>query len=119
MEPAHDNQDQTASELPSRLSVDDVDVDFLPIIYDIIRGLEKDPHESSQKPSHSQDISQKVLELQKKLEVAKEQIKRLPGVEYSKEQQLDKLEALRTQLRLKRDLLLKYRTMCTFDIPKP
>lgn len=46
------------------------------------------------------------------------QIKRLPGVEYSKEQQLDKLEALRTQLKLKRDLLLKYRTMCTFDIPK-
>lgn len=36
--------------------------------------LEKDPHESSQKPSHSQDISQKVLELHKKLELAKEQV---------------------------------------------
>lgn len=118
MESSHDNQDQHTNDLPARLSVEDVDVDFLPIIYDIIRGLEKDPHESSQKPSHSQDISQKVLELHKKLEVAKEQIKRLPGVEYSKEQQLDKLEALRTQLKLKRDLLLKYRTMCTFDIPK-
>ncbi|XP_014276797.1 mediator of RNA polymerase II transcription subunit 9 [Halyomorpha halys] len=118
MESSHENQDQHANDLPARLSVEDVDVDFLPIIYDIIRGLEKDPHESSQKPSHSQDISQKVLELHKKLELAKEQIKRLPGVEYSKEQQLDKLEALRTQLKLKRDLLLKYRTMCTFDIPK-
>jgi mediator of RNA polymerase II transcription subunit 9 len=46
------------------------------------------------------------------------QIHRLPGVEYSKEEQLQKLETLRKQLQLKKDLLLKYRHMCTFDIPK-
>lgn len=46
------------------------------------------------------------------------QIKRLPGIEYSKEEQLQKLETLRKQLRLKRELLLKYRNTCTFEIPK-
>lgn len=119
METSNDNQEQAATETPSRLSVENVDVDFLPIIYDIIKGIERDPHDSTQKTSGgSQDISQKVIELHKKLELAKEQIKLLPGVEYSREQQLDKLEALRNQLRLKRELLLKYHTMCSFDIPK-
>jgi mediator of RNA polymerase II transcription subunit 9 len=46
------------------------------------------------------------------------QIRRLPGVEHSKEEQLQKLETLRKQLQLKKELLLKYRNMCTFDIPK-
>jgi len=46
------------------------------------------------------------------------QIRRLPGVEHSKEEQLHKLETLRKQLQLKKELLLKYRNMCTFDIPK-
>lgn len=46
------------------------------------------------------------------------QIRRLPGVEYSKEEQLEKLETLRKQLKLKRELLLKYRNMYTFDMPK-
>jgi mediator of RNA polymerase II transcription subunit 9 len=45
------------------------------------------------------------------------QVKRLPGVDLSREEQLKRLEFLRTQLRLKRELLLKYRTTCTFEIP--
>lgn len=45
-------------------------------------------------------------------------IGRLPGVEYSKEEQQQKLETLRKQLQLKKDLLRKYRNMCTFEIPK-
>jgi mediator of RNA polymerase II transcription subunit 9 len=35
------------------------------------------------------------------------QIRRLPGVEHSKEEQLQKLETLRKQLQLKKELLLK------------
>jgi mediator of RNA polymerase II transcription subunit 9 len=46
------------------------------------------------------------------------QIKRLPGIGLSKEEQLQKLEIFRKQLRLKRELLHKYRNMCTFDVPK-
>lgn len=47
------------------------------------------------------------------------QIRRLPGVEYSKEEQLEKLETLRKQLRLKRELLQKYRNMYLLDSLKP
>lgn len=43
------------------------------------------------------------------------QIRLLPGIEYSKEQQLSHLEALKTQLRLKQELLQKYRYMYPFE----
>ncbi|XP_063225769.1 mediator of RNA polymerase II transcription subunit 9 [Bacillus rossius redtenbacheri] len=102
----------------SELTVKDVDVDFLPLIYDIIRGVEKDPQDTTQKSRDSQDTSQKVLELNKKLDQARNQIRRLPGIEFSKEEQLKRLETLRKQLQLKKDLLLKYRHVCSFDIPK-
>lgn len=106
-------------------------------------SVEKDPHDTTQKAKESQDTSHKILELQKKLDSTRSQvkyykislfscadmfnitllyfflqIKRLPGIEYSKEEQLQKLETLRKQLRLKRELLLKYRNTCTFEIPK-
>ncbi|XP_021942262.1 mediator of RNA polymerase II transcription subunit 9 [Zootermopsis nevadensis] len=110
--------DQNGAVLSSQLTVDNVDVEFLPLIYEIIRCVERDPHDTSQKARESQDTSQKILELQRKLDQARNQIRKLPGVEYSKEEQLQKLETLRKQLQLKKDLLLKYRHMCTFDIPK-
>ncbi|KAJ8681188.1 hypothetical protein QAD02_016975 [Eretmocerus hayati] len=102
----------------TQFTVADLDIEILPIIYEIIRSVEKDPHDTSQKAKESQDISHKILELQKKLDSARAQIKKLPGIEYSKEEQLQKLEILKTQLRLKKELLLKYRNMCTFDAPK-
>ncbi|PSN44499.1 hypothetical protein C0J52_09060 [Blattella germanica] len=105
---AMDSGDQNGTTIPAQLTVDDVDVEFLPLIYEIIRSVERDPHDT-QKTRESQDTSQKVIELQKKLDQARSQIRRLPGVEYSKEEQLQKLETLRKQLQLKKDLLLKYR----------
>ncbi|KAF3424903.1 hypothetical protein E2986_06994 [Frieseomelitta varia] len=110
--------------LRSQFTVDDLDIEILPLIYEIIRSVEKDPHDTTQKAKESQDTSHKILELQKKLDSARAQIKqkyiikKLPGIEYSKEEQLQKLETLRKQLRLKRELLLKYRNMCTFEVPK-
>ncbi|XP_011862781.1 PREDICTED: mediator of RNA polymerase II transcription subunit 9 [Vollenhovia emeryi] len=104
--------------LRTQFTVDDLDVEILPLIYEIIRSIEKDPHDTSQKAKESQDTSHKILELQKKLDSTRSQIKRLPGIEYSKEEQLQKLETLRKQLRLKRELLLKYRNTCTFEVPK-
>lgn len=98
-----------------QLTVEELNIEILPTIYEIIRSIEKDPHDNAAKARESQDCSQKVLELQKKLEQARSQIKRLAGVEYSKEQQLVRLEALRTQLRLKQDLLRKYRHMYSFS----
>ncbi|KAK3924308.1 Mediator of RNA polymerase II transcription subunit 9 [Frankliniella fusca] len=103
---------------PSTWTVDDVDVEFLPLIYEIIRSLEKDPHDNAQKSRDSQDTTQKILELQRKLEKSREQIRKLPGIEYNTEEQLKQLDVLRNQLRLKRELLHKYRNMCSFEIPK-
>ncbi|XP_067010918.1 mediator of RNA polymerase II transcription subunit 9 isoform X2 [Anabrus simplex] len=110
--------EQNGQNTPAQLTVEQVDVDFLPLIYEIIRSVEKDPHDTTQKTRESQDTSQKVLELQKKFDEARNQIGRLPGVEYSKEEQLQKLETLRKQLQLKKELLRKYRNMCSFEIPK-
>lgn len=110
-------QEQSISEIPSTLTVNDIDVEFLPLIYEIIRSVDREPHDT-QKAGQSSDISQKVLELHKKFECARQQVRKLPGVEYSKEEQLEKLETLRKQLRLKRELVLKYRNMYSFDIPK-
>ncbi|XP_077280321.1 mediator complex subunit 9 [Temnothorax americanus] len=121
MFPTPDTMEAVESEDVSprtQFTVDDLDVEILPLIYEIIRSVEKDPHDTTQKAKESQDTSHKILELQKKLDSARLQIKRLPGIEYSKEEQLQKLETLRKQLRLKRELLLKYRNTCTFEIPK-
>ncbi|XP_065155967.1 mediator of RNA polymerase II transcription subunit 9 [Atheta coriaria] len=101
----------------TKLTVDDLNIEILPVIYEIIRGVEKDHHDNTVKVRESQDCSQKVLELQKRLEQTRTQIKQLPGIEFSKEQQLQHLESLKTQLKLKQELLQKYRYLA-FDIKR-
>ncbi|XP_063531312.1 mediator of RNA polymerase II transcription subunit 9 [Cydia strobilella] len=97
------------------LSVQEVDVDILPIVYEIIRSVERDFHDNSAKVRESQECSLKVLELQKKLDYARSQIRRLPGIEYNKQDQIKQFEVLRTQLQLKRELLQKYQNMCSIE----
>ncbi|XP_044731772.1 mediator of RNA polymerase II transcription subunit 9 [Chrysoperla carnea] len=99
----------------TQINIEELDFEILPVIYEIIRSVERDPHDNAAKARESQDCSQKVLELQKKLDQARAQIRRLPGIEFSREQQLQRLEALKTQLRLKQELLQKYRHMCSLD----
>ncbi|KAL7643979.1 UNVERIFIED_CONTAM: hypothetical protein RMT77_005992 [Armadillidium vulgare] len=89
------------------IAAEEVDVDFLPLIYQYLRCLEKDQNDLNR---ISVESSQKILEIQKKIDIAREQVQRLPGVEYSKEEQLQRLEALRKQLSLKKKLLLKYKS---------
>ena len=44
------------------------------------------------------------------------QVRKLPGIELSKEEQLQQIDSLRKQLTLKRDLLNKYRSLSnSFD----
>ncbi|XP_055532590.1 mediator of RNA polymerase II transcription subunit 9 [Wyeomyia smithii] len=88
-----------------------VEVEILPVIYEIIRGVEKDPVENAAKQKESQDCSQKVLELQKRLEAARRIIRQLPGIECSKDEQLRRLESLRKQLALKQQLIKKYKNV--------
>lgn len=50
-----------------------------------------------------------ILELQKRFESARAQIRQLPGIDYNKEEQLQKLELLKSQLKLKQQLIRKYK----------
>lgn len=43
------------------------------------------------------------------------QVRKLPGIELSKEEQLQQIDLLRKQLTLKRELLNKYRSLTLFD----
>lgn len=52
-----------------------------------------------------------VLELEKRLEAARSQIRDLPGINYNKEEQLKQLENLRNQLSTKQKLIKKYRNL--------
>ncbi|XP_055704173.1 mediator of RNA polymerase II transcription subunit 9 isoform X1 [Phlebotomus papatasi] len=93
------------------LSVDEIEIEILPTIYAIIRSVEKDPID---KQRESQDCSlkssKKVLELQKRLESVRNQIRQLP-IDLNKEEQLQRLETLRNQLLLKQKLLTKYKNI--------
>ncbi|KAL9913076.1 mediator of RNA polymerase II transcription subunit 9 [Glossina fuscipes] len=93
----------------SGLTVARLDIEILPVIYDILRCVEKDPLDNSTKQRESQECSQKILELQKRFESARNQIKQLPGIDYNKEEQLQKLELLHNQLTLKQQLIRKYK----------
>lgn len=50
-----------------------------------------------------------MLELQKRFESARNQIRQLPGIDYNQEEQLQRLETLRNQLVLKQQLIKKYK----------
>lgn len=52
-----------------------------------------------------------VLELQRRLDAARAQINKLPGISYNKDDQLERLELLRTQLKQKQQIIKKYRNL--------
>lgn len=94
------NTDHSEQNNFNPLTVQDVDVDFLPIVYEIIRryyecnlymtmfnilsmfyiiylcccSVERDYHDNAAKARESQECSQRVLELQKKFEIARAQV---------------------------------------------
>ncbi|XP_062544883.1 mediator of RNA polymerase II transcription subunit 9 [Armigeres subalbatus] len=102
------NIDSTSSDTESQKVAE---LEILPVIYEIIRSVEKDPVDNASKQKESQDCSQKVLELQKRLESARITIRQLPGINYSKEEQLRRLDSLRKQLALKQQLIKKYKNV--------
>ncbi|CAO1421434.1 unnamed protein product [Diamesa hyperborea] len=79
----------------------------LNIIYEIIRKFEK--YNISDKNIESQECSQKIVELQKRLEAAREEVRQLPGIDESKNSQLERLENLKKQLKIKQELINKYK----------
>jgi len=95
----------------SELSVNDIDVDFLPAIHEIVKTIERDPQDAASKNKESLDASQKIQDLGKKIELAREQVKKLPGIDHTKEEQAAQLKALKKQLVLKQELIQKYKNL--------
>ena len=87
-------------------------------------SIEKEIHESpsgapkgvSREP---QDYPIKVQLLKQRFDKSREQINTVRGIEVTREEQLKRLEVLKTQLVQKRLLLSKYKHRCPIDgIPK-
>ncbi|KAL3270342.1 hypothetical protein HHI36_009390 [Cryptolaemus montrouzieri] len=106
---------QVSQDSNKQIIAEEFNCEFLPIIYEIIRRVEKDHHDTTAKTRESHDCSQKVLDLQKRLDQVRAQIHLLRGIDYNREQQLANLDSLKTQLKLKQELLQKYRYMYPFD----
>ncbi|KAH8401487.1 hypothetical protein KR009_005865 [Drosophila setifemur] len=111
-EPTISQETQTSNGIGGgqcQLTVDQLDIEILPIIYDIVRCVEKDPLENAVKLRESTDCIHKIFELQKRFDSARDQIRQLPGIDYNKEEQQQRLELLRNQLKLKQQLIRKYK----------
>jgi len=91
------------------VTAQEIDYNFLPIIHDIVKTVEKDPQDSAAKNKESLEAGQKVQELNKKFESVRDLVKKLPGIDFTKEEQQANLTALRKQLVLKRQLIQKYK----------
>jgi len=103
------NDVDTPTETP--VSVADIDAEFLPSIHDIIKNIEKDPQDAATKNKESLEASQKIQDLNKKIEVARDLVKKLPGIDFTKEEQAAQLKALKKQLVLKQELIQKYKKL--------
>jgi len=57
----------------------------------------------------SYDINTKITDLRTKLQNAREQVEKLPGIDFSKEEQERQIDILRKQLATKVELLRKYK----------
>lgn len=90
-------------------SVEDIDIEFLPVIHEIVKTIERDPQDAGSKNKESLEASQRIQDLGKKIEAAREQVKKLPGVDFTKEEQAAQLKALKKQLILKEELIQKYK----------
>ncbi|KAH9365344.1 hypothetical protein HPB48_017477 [Haemaphysalis longicornis] len=97
-------------------TIEEVSGEILHLIYDVIRSIEKDSHDPTQKRD-SYDSAAKIQELRGKLQLCRDMINKLPGIELTREEQLRRVDALRRQLVRKRELLVKYKSMCHFDTP--
>ena len=90
-----------------QITVSDIDAEFLPQIYDIVKTVEKDPQDAATKNKESLEASEKVKELNKKIERAREEVKNLPGISLTKEEPAAQLNALKKQLKVKQELLAR------------
>lgn len=87
-------------------NVADNELNFLPHIYDIIKSIERDPR----------DVNQKMTDFRNQLLKARECVEKMPGIQYSKQEQLKQIEILQKQLTTKTQLINKYKSLENFDL---
>lgn len=93
------------------VQVTDIDAEFLPLVYDIVKCVERDPGDAAAKNKESLEAAAKIQELNRKLNKAKELVRRLPGIDYNPEEQEAYLKSLKRQLQLKKELVQKYKSL--------
>uniref|UniRef100_A0AAR2KFG7 Mediator of RNA polymerase II transcription subunit 9 n=1 Tax=Pygocentrus nattereri TaxID=42514 RepID=A0AAR2KFG7_PYGNA len=84
------------------------DYSLLPVVHDIIKCIDKD----------SADVHQELVKLKSKIQEARDQISSMPGIDVSPAVQQQQLLTLREQVRTKKQLLKKYKSLCMFEVPK-
>merc|ERR1712150_350704 len=92
---------RTMSELPG-----ESELSFLSLICDVLKSLEKDPH----------DVTTKMTELKNHFQKARECVEKMPGIQCSKSEQLKQIDVLRSQLTIKTELLQKYKSYGVFHL---
>lgn len=87
-------------------SAADNELNILPHVYEVLKSIEND----------SPDVIQKKMgDLENQFQKAQECIERLPGTQYSQEEQLRLKAVLQQQLILKTEMLMKFKTGSQFE----
>lgn len=124
------------------VSAQELNTDFLPLIYEIIRrfvaivkqncnfsylffticifSIERETQDSTQLKSttvqpSSSDVNAKMQQLKELFTEFRSTVPKVPGISTSREEQLQVLMSLRQQLIMKRELLMKYKNSSIFD----
>jgi len=85
------------------------EVSFLPLIHDVLHTVEKDTQDPNKKNAESLLATKKVLELNKKITSARNHIHKMDGIDSSESVQQQRMENLKEQLALKKQLIEKYK----------
>ena len=64
----------------------------------------------------SRDVNQKMLDFRNQLLKARECVEKMPGIQYSRHDQLKQIDILQQQLTTKTQLIHKYKSMHSFDL---
>ncbi|KAH3869333.1 hypothetical protein DPMN_032496 [Dreissena polymorpha] len=86
-------------------NVADNELNFLPYIYDIIKSIDRD----------SRDVNQKIIDFRNQLLKARECVEKMPGIQYSRQDQRKQIEILQKQLTQKTHLIQKYKSLQPFQ----
>lgn len=86
-----------------------VPLKFCCFVISLERDLSDSQHKNVGSATGPNDATQKMQELKNKIDEFKQKINQVNGIGYTKDEQLARLESLKKQLVLKRELLAKYK----------